>query len=86
MLVKVVDVRGKERFVNAAFIKSVIPRNDAQSDVEVSGWASKVRVDQPADQVAAIVNAALPGNLDALLAAEAEQQQQNQAAIIAVIG
>lgn len=86
MLVKVVDHRGKERYVNAAYIKSITPRNDAQTDIEVSGWTTKVRVDQPADQVADIVNAALPGNLDTLLATEAEQEQANNAAIIAVIG
>lgn len=86
MLVKVVDHRGKERYVNAAYVKSITPRNDAQTDIEVSGWATKIRVDQPADQVAEIINAALPGALDALLATEAEQEQANNAAIIAVIG
>lgn len=86
MLVKVIDHKGKERYINAAFIKSIAPKNETQAEIEVSGWATKVRVDQTADQVAAIVNAALPSNLDALLATEAEQQQQNETAIIAVIG
>lgn len=88
MLVKVIDHKGKERYINAAFIKSITPRNETQAEIEVSGWATKTRVNQPADQVAEIVNAALPSNLDALLATEAEvqQQQQSQAAIIAVIG
>lgn len=86
MLVKVIDHKGKERYINAAFIKSIVPKNETQAEIEVSGWAMKVRVDQTADQVAAIVNASLPSNLDALLATEAEQQQQNETAIIAVIG
>lgn len=87
MLVKVIDHKGKERFINAAFIKSVAAKGDEQTDIEVSGWAVKIRVNQPPDQVAAIVNAALPGNLDALLATEDEQTQtNNNAAIIAVIG
>jgi len=86
MLVKVIDHKGKERYINAAFIKSISPKNETQAEIEVSGWAMKVRVDQTADQVAAIINAALPSNLDALLATEAEQQQQNETAIIAVIG
>jgi hypothetical protein len=86
MLVKVIDHKGKERYINAAFIKSIAPKNETQAEIEVSGWATKVRVDQTADQVAAIVNAALPSNLDALLATEAEQQQQNETALIAVIG
>ncbi len=86
MLVKVIDHKGKERYINAAFIKSITPKNETQAEIEVSGWAMKVRVDQHPDQVAAIVNAALPSNLDALLATEAEQQQQNETAIIAVIG
>lgn len=86
MLVKMIDHKGKERYINAAFIKSITPKNETQAEIEVSGWAMKVRVDQHPDQVAAIVNAALPSNLDALLATEAEQQQQNETAIIAVIG
>lgn len=87
MLVKVIDHKGRERFINAAFIKSVTPKGENQTDIEVSGWATKVRVDQPADAVAQTVNAALPSNLDALLAVEGEQQQAaNNAAMIAVIG
>jgi hypothetical protein len=86
MLVKVIDHKGRERFINAAFIKSVAAKGDDQTEIEVSGWATKVRVNQLADQVAAIVNAALPGNIDALLATEAEQQQSNEAVLIAVIG
>ncbi len=87
MLVKVIDHKGKERYINAAFIKSITPKNEIQAEIEVSGWAMKIRVGQTADRVAEIVNAALPSNLDALLAVEAEvQQQQSQAAIIAVIG
>ncbi len=87
MLVKVIDQKGKQRYINAAFIKSITAKNENQTEIEVSGWATKTRVNQSADQVAEIVNAALPSNLDALLATEAEvQQQQSQAAIIAVIG
>jgi hypothetical protein len=85
MLVKVIDHKGKERYINAAFVKSVTPKGE-MTEIEVSGWATKIRVDRPADHVADIINAALPGNLDTLLAAEAEQQQQNETALIAVIG
>lgn len=87
MLVKVIDHKGKERFVNAAFIKSLTPKGTGQTDIEVSGWATKVRVNQNLEDVAQIVNAALPSNLDALLEAETEQNQAAQnAALIAVIG
>ncbi|MFK7884691.1 MAG: hypothetical protein AB8F26_10975 [Phycisphaerales bacterium] len=87
MLIKVVDHKGKERFINAAFIKSVTPKNETQTEIEISGWAMKLKVDQPAETVAQIVNASLPGNFDALLAAESEEQAQNDAAVlIAVIG
>lgn len=86
MLVKIIDHKGKERYINAAFIKSIAAKGDGQTDIEVSGWAVKIRVNQLPDQVAAVINAALPGNLDTLLATEAEQQQQNETAIIAVIG
>lgn len=85
MLVKVIDHKGKERYINAAFVKSVAPKGE-QTEIEVSGWAVKIKVDRPAEEVATIINAALPSNIDALLATEAEQQQQNEAALIAVIG
>jgi hypothetical protein len=87
MLVKVIDHKGKPRYVNAAFIKTITPKTDTQTEIEISGWAVKIKVDQPAEAVALIVNAALPGNLDSLLAAEDEQQQAAQnAVLIAVIG
>jgi hypothetical protein len=87
MLLKIIDHKGKERYINAAFIKSVAPKSETQTEIEVSGWAMKIKVDQPADAVAQIVNASLPGNFDALLAAESEEQTQNDnAVIIAVIG
>lgn len=88
MLVKVIDHKGKERYINAAFIKSVTAKDELRTDIEVSGWNIKIRVEQPAETVAQTVNAALPSALDALLATEAEQQQQaaNNAAMIAVIG
>lgn len=87
MLVKVVDHKGKERFINAAFVKSLHPKGDDQTDIEISGWATKIRVSQPIDQVAVIINSAMPGNLDSLLTAEVEQTQDNaNAALFAVIG
>ena len=88
MLVKVIDHKGKERYINAAFVKSVTPKDDSRTDIEISGWAVKIRVEQPAETVAQIINAALPSAFDALLAAESDQQNETaqNAAIIAVIG
>lgn len=86
MLVKVIDHKGKERYINAAFVKSIAPKGE-QTEIEISGWAVKIKVDRPAEEVATIINAAMPGNLDALLAADDEQTQtNNNAALIAVIG
>jgi len=87
MLVKVVDHKGKERYINAAFIKSITPKNETTTEIEISGWATKLKVSQPVDAVAQIVNASLPNSLDALLDAEQQEQSQNDAAVlIAVIG
>lgn len=88
MLVKVIDHKGKERYINAAFVKSITPKDETRTDIEVSGWAVKIRVEQPAEAVAQVINAALPSAFDALLAAESEQQNDTaqNAAIIAVIG
>jgi len=89
MLVKIIDHKGKQRYINAAFVKSLTAKGDAQTDIEVSGWAVKVRVDMTPDAVAEILNAAMPLSLDTVLA-ESEQEQQQQtgsnAATIAIIG
>lgn len=87
MLVKVIDHKDKERFINAAFIKSITPKNDTLTEIEISGWATKLKVKQPAEEVARIVNASLPNSLDALLDAEQQEQSNAETAVlIAVIG
>ncbi len=87
MIVKIIDHKQKARYVNAAFIKSIQDKGASKCQVEVSGWATKITVNQPAEAVAEIVSAALPTNIDAILAAEEERQQQAQAATtVAVIG
>jgi hypothetical protein len=87
MIVKIIDHKQKARFVNASFIKAIHEKGPAKCQVEVSGWTTRITVDQPAEAVAEIVSAALPTNIDAILAAEEERQQQAQsAATIAVIG
>ncbi len=87
MLVKVIDHKDKERFINAAFIKSLTPKNGTLTEIEISGWATKLKVKQPAEDVARIVNASLPNSLDALLDAEQQEQSETESAVlIAVIG
>jgi len=87
MLVKIVDHKQKGRFVNAVYVKAVHEKGVGKCQIEVSGWASKLTVDSDADTVAQAINAAMPSPLDALLAAEDEQAQEQQAAAtIAVIG
>ena len=87
MIVKIIDHKQKTRYVNAAYVKAIHEKGESKSQLEVSGWATRVTIDQPADQVAEIINAAMPSTIDAILAAEDERQQQAQAATtIAVIG
>lgn len=86
MLVKVIDHKQKERYINASFVKAIHPKGPESCEIEVSGWG-KMKVDEAPERVAQTINAAMPGNIDALLISEEEQaQQQQQAAMIAVIG
>lgn len=91
MLVKVIDTKGKERFVNAMYIRSVLPKGLNRSEIDFGGLGTRIRVDQPAESVAEIINASMPSSYEAMMAAEliaAEQQNETQqnAAVIAVIG
>ena len=86
MLVKIVDHKGKERYINAAFVKSITAKGSSEALIEVSGWATKLRVRQSADEVAVTINASMPDASAALAAMEEQQLRQQQAATIAVIG
>lgn len=90
MMVKIVDVKGKERYVNAAYIKSVTPKGSDKADIDFGHWSGAVRVDQPAEQVAEVVNASLPSSFDEYLAAIDQQGESNNTAsvttTIALIG
>ncbi|MFK7758349.1 MAG: hypothetical protein AB8C13_00200 [Phycisphaerales bacterium] len=86
---KIIDTKGKEYFVNAAYIKSVTPKGDDKADIDFGSW-NAIRVNQPAEQVAEVINAALPSSFDEILAATETNTQSNDnsqtASIIAVIG
>ena len=90
MMVKIVDVKGKERYVNAAYVRSVTPKGTGKADIDFGHWSGAIRVNQPAEQVAEIVNTALPASFDEYLAAVDQQSDTNNgmgaAASIAVIG
>jgi|GEM_PF-1211314 len=90
MMVKIVDVKGKERYINAAYVRSVSPKGADKADIDFGHWSGAVRVKQPAEQVAEIINASLPSSFDEYLAAIDQQAQTNNnatnAATIAVIG
>lgn len=90
MMIKVIDTRGKERFVNAAYIRSVTPKGANRSQIDYGGMGGSIKIDRPAQEVAEVVNAALPSSFDEYLAATDVQNQTNQTAqtatMIAVIG
>jgi len=88
MLVKILDHKGKERWLNPIYVKSLLPKGDDATDIEVSGWATKVRVKQSADEVALAINAAMPDAAAYIAIQEDERttQQAQAAATTAVIG
>lgn len=87
MLVRIMDAKGKERWLNPIYVKSLIPKGDS-TDIEISGWSTKLRVKQAADEVALAINAAMPDAAAYIAAQEDERaaQQAQAAASTAVIG
>ena len=85
MFVKVIDAKGKERFINAVYVRSILPKGDDAADLEFGSMSTKIRVNQSAEEIAVVLNAAMPNSIDAILAAE-DNTQTAQAIAIAVIG
>ena len=91
MLIKVIDHKAKEHWVNPAYIRRIAARKDGKCTIDVSGWTS-VLVSQSADEVAGLINIALQeaarlGVHDGLGPAQlAEQQSQAEAQQAAMIG
>jgi hypothetical protein len=86
MLVKVIDKKGGERFLNAMYVRTLIPKGPNETDIELGGMSSKIRVKEAAESVAMTLNAAMPNSFEALIAAEQQSQNEQNAALIAVIG
>ncbi|MEL6740069.1 MAG: hypothetical protein AAFP26_05380 [Planctomycetota bacterium] len=88
MLVRFTDHKGKDRYINPIYVKSLGVKNDTETEIEISGWSLKLRVKRPMDEVATMISAAMPDAAAAIAAMESEQQAaQNQAAATgAVIG
>ncbi len=73
MLLKLTDHKGKERWLNPIYVKSLRARGPSDTEVEISGWTVKLRVRQPADELALAINAAMPDAADFIAAHESEQ-------------
>ncbi len=87
MLVKVIDKKGKERYINAMYVRAVVPVGLNQADIELSTWSSKIRVNESAESVALTLNSAMPNSIEAaLIAADQQSQNEQNTALIAVIG
>lgn len=86
MLVKVIDKKGKERYVNAMYVRTLIPKGLNETDIDFGGLSSRVRVNEPAESVALTLNSAMPNSIEALIATEQQIQSEQNAALIAVIG
>ena len=88
MFIKLIDRRGKERWVNPLYVKSLTPKtNGEETDVEVSNWGMKIRVPRRPDEVAMELNAALLNMQSAAVAVATEEQiAQQQAAAAAAAG
>jgi len=87
MFVKVIDSKGKERFINAVYVRSILPKGNDKAELEFGSASTKIRVNQSAESIAEVLNMAMPNSIDAILAAEEDSTQTDQAAAtIAIIG
>ncbi|MBO6738770.1 MAG: hypothetical protein JJ916_02815 [Phycisphaerales bacterium] len=75
------DTKGRMHYINAVYVKSVQPKGN-DSAVEISGRSTKLRVRMPAEDIVELLNAAMPSNIEAMLAVE-DQIQADQAAAAA---
>ena len=59
MLVKVTDIKGNERWINAAYVRLIRSRAN-RTEIWVLGNTTAIMVDRPLDEVAQVFNAAMP--------------------------
>jgi len=84
MLVRFEDARGKTHFVNAVYVKAVLPKGPDMCHIEISGRATRLKVKMTAQNAAEIINAAMPNSLEAILAAEDQNHTDQMAAAAAI--
>jgi len=79
MLVKLIDHKGKARYINPMYVKSLEPKGETQTAVEVSGWSMKMKIDMTPDTVAELLNLGMPMGMEPIIA-DLQQQQDAAAA------
>lgn len=92
MLVKVVDIKGKEYWLNPVYVKAITM--DARKGVTMiycsafgSFGAGAIKVRAHADEVASVLSDAMPGGMSlAAMAVEEEEQRRRQQAAVAAAG
>lgn len=98
MLVRLTDTKGKDFWVNPMYVKAVVPLKGSGCEVFVSFgnvWSTirSIKTEQPAEEVAGWISAAMPGSAGvagyyaaAITEEELVQQQQQAAAAAAMSG
>lgn len=87
MLLKVIDHKDRERYINPTYIKSLSPKGDDECEIEISGWMQALRVRQPMDDVAAVLNSVHFATHHVPTSEEAQQAAATSAAtVIGMIG
>ena len=80
MLVKLINHKGKTYYINPMYVKSLEPKGETQTAVEVSGWNMRMKVDMTPDAVAELLNLGMPMGMEPIIA---DLQQQRDAAAAA---
>lgn len=93
MLVKVIDIKGKEYWLNPVYVKAVTAKpGKGITEIHCSSFGSfgtsTIKVRGSADEVAAALSEAMPGAVPygVLMGEEDEQRRRQQAAAAAAAG
>jgi hypothetical protein len=70
MLVKLTDHRGKERWINPLYVKMIQPKGSDQTEIDMAGIATKIRVKGTPDEIATMIDAATPDLSIPIIAAD----------------
>ncbi|MEM9066326.1 MAG: hypothetical protein AAGB51_12640 [Planctomycetota bacterium] len=84
MLFKVTDIKGDTRWINPTYVRLIRERKN-RTEIWVAGNSVAIYVDRPLDEVANVINAALPLSEDLTLEGTSPSPDET-AALLTILG